>query len=560
MKLNIPSLMKNMSIREKAGQLFLEEFQAYDAPTKEISKIIQKGDIGGTIYFTGSNVRNYEQLAHLTHQLQTVSKKSPNQLPLIISIDHEGGQLNSLLGGTNHPGNMAIAATKNKFENAKIAGAITGKELYATGITVNFAPVIDVAYDTKEFIPDNRSFGSSPTTVAKLATAYFKAHESAGVAACAKHFPGQRIVPAGKDTHFELDSIPYSKKRLNSIEFLPFKKVCAMGISSVMAGHCSYSVFDDKTTPASLSYNLLTKLLRQNWNYKGLVITDDLIMQAIMKMYSKKEAIIKSLNAGSDLIIITGETRNAAEIVEKAVKKGNVSIERLNEACLRVLQFKERWARPNFEIKKAKTIVAKKTSLQQVKKMADESITLVRDADKLLPLKLKKKEKLLIIHPGFHRIVPSDQTNFYKPDVLKIAKKYFSDVIESVVGQQPTFSEIDSTLDLTVWSTHVVFMSINAAFNLQQIELLKKVTLFKPGKIITVALRSPTDIFAYPFSPTHLVTYGHNEEQLEALFRVITGKIKAQGKLPVIFDKKREEILKSKKIKRLSPPKETPRV
>lgn len=250
----------------------------------------------------------------------------------------------------------------------------------------------------------------------------------------------------------------------------------------------------------------------------------------------------------------------AAATALARTKKGDVSMERLNEACLRVLLFKERWARPNFEVKKAKTIVAKKTSLQQVKKMADESITLIRDADKLLPLRLKKKDKLLIIHPGFHRIVPSDQTNFYKPDVLKIAKKYFPDVIESVVGQQPTFSEIDSTLDLTVWSTHVIFMSINAAFNLQQIELLKKVTLFKPGKIITVALRSPTDIFAYPFSPTHLVTYGHNEEQLEALFRVITGKIKAQGKLPLSFDKKREEILKSKKVKRLSPLKETPRV
>ncbi len=560
MKLNIDKLLHSMSIREKAGQLFLQEFQSYWKPTDEIIKVIHRGDIGGTIYFTGCNVRNAAQLAELTWKLQRAAKKSPHALPLIISIDHEGGQLNSLLGGTNHPGNMAIAATKNAAENAKIAGRITGRELKAAGITVNFAPVVDVVYDTKEAITDNRSYSSNPDVCSKLAVAYYTAHEAQGVATCAKHFPGQRIVPAGKDTHYELDVIPFGTKRLNAVEFKPFKSVCAAGIASIMAGHCAYAQYDNKKTPASLSKNLMTKLLREQWGYTGLMITDDLIMQAIMKMYSKEQAIVKSINAGADLIIITGETRNAAAMLEKAVQTGRVKKERLDEACRCVLEFKQTWCAPDFDYTRIESLIHRPADVAKVTKMAAEAITLVRDADKLLPLKPKKREKVLIIHPGFHRLVPSDQTNFYKPDMQAVAAKHFDNFVVSTIGQKPTFSEIDSTLDLTVWSDYVIFMTINASFNKEQVEMLKRVITFKHGKVITVALRSPTDIFAYPFAPTHLITYGHNEEQLHALFKIITGKAKATGRIPLHFDAARMALLKSRNIKRLPPPKETPRV
>lgn len=348
----VNSLLAEMSLAEKVGQLIMVGFRGTgegpDSALKKVMSGIHQGKIGGVILFdydvsTQNPVRNIvslEQVGRLTRQLQHIAP-----LPLFVGIDQEGGRVARLKESHGMP---ELASPKflgsGPVEVSFEAYSGAAKTLAEVGINVNFAPSVDV--DIDPLAPAigklGRAYSAEPEVVTQHAEAFATALESHGLMAAFKHFPGHGS--AANDTHLGLADVTetWEGQELEPYRNLLPKHPQAM----VMVGHVFHKIFDE-TYPASLSKNIITEVLRKELGWGGLVITDDLDMQAISNYYSVKECAGLALNAGVDILLFGNNLQYDPELFEKLfqgvmdlVEEGEVSEERIDEACGRVLRAK----------------------------------------------------------------------------------------------------------------------------------------------------------------------------------------------------------------------------
>lgn len=529
----IKNIIKNLSIEEKIGQLMMENFLGKKEIPDSTKEAILKGRIGNIIYFSGCNVDNGLQLSELSGKVQKIFAKTKHKIPGLIAIDQEGGQLAAVREkATIGPGNMAIGATFDK-NAAFTIGKIAGRELNAMNINLNLAPVLDTACNKDLPVYDNRIFGSCPEFVGKMGIAYIMGCQQAKVAACAKHFPG--LSNTEKDTHNELDMIDKSLNILERNEFLPFKMAIKGGVSSVLTSHTIYPAIDKKF-PATLSKKIINEYLRKKLKFNGVVITDDLYMKAIIKNYGLEEAAFFALIAGADIILAAVSTEGIHKYLVKQAQKGKLSEDIINQAVERVLKLKLKYTDKIKNISVTKKILNNKVFIAQSQKIAEKAVTLVKNQEKLIPLKPKENEKICIIQPAIIRLCMSDTSNLYGDSILKKEiEKYHNKVEEHIVGINPTKEEIDSLHDNVFISDIIIACTANAYKFTGQVEMIKMICEFKKmgKKIITVALRSPSDIAFYNEVDTHILTYGNWPDNIRALVKIIFGESKVYGKLPV---------------------------
>lgn len=338
--------VEQMSLSEKVGQLFQIGFSGFDLDA-EIEAMIKDYYIGGVIYFS-RNIKNLEQTARLSNQLQSLALNSGSKLPLFISIDQEGGSVSRLKGATNFPSNMTLGVVNDKQLTNKI-GKTVGSELKNLGININLAPVLDVNNNPNNPVIGVRSFGSDPKLVAELGKAYIEGIQSEGVIATAKHFPGHGDTET--DSHLELPTINHDKERLNKIELYPFKKAIKAGVKSIMVAHIYFPAFEkEKGIPATLSKSVLTDLLRKKMNFKGLIITDCMEMKAIADNFGTAEGAVRAIKAGSDIVLVShtyAEQKKAVKAVIEAIEKGRISENRIDESVKRIIKTKIKNLDPN---------------------------------------------------------------------------------------------------------------------------------------------------------------------------------------------------------------------
>lgn len=535
--MNAKELLSKMSLEEKAGQLIMSSFvDRYDIP-EDMQKLLETGAVGSILYFSGCNVVDSLQLRDLTEKVQAASLKSPHKIPQFIAIDQEGGQLAPITKKISiGPGNMALGAIRENAEkHAYEMGKVTGKELKAIGVDVCFAPVVDLCFEEGLPVKDNRYFCSNPQQASKLGAAFTKGLQEEGVAACAKHFPGQRNVDI--DSHFELDEVPHDFERLMSHEWVPFKGAIDAGVSMMMTLHASFPKLDETKTPATLSKPILQDYLRGKLHFEGLIVTDDIQMEPIKNVYGIGGAMVKAINAGVNLIIVSGGVYDAHIQIADAVRKGELSEETLNAACLRVLEYKAKYVSTNLlSEKKAAKIVASKAHTKAIQDAADASITLLRNKSNLLPLrKIDPKARIAIVRPSFGRLMMSDNTNFYVHNMKEIFSQYFDNVSEYVFGLNPSDPEILGASDWAFMADYIVLCTYNAYQYPKQLELIQKCFSYaKNEKTILTVLRSPQDLVVIDDEiDTVLATYGVAECSIHALARTIAGINTPSGALPV---------------------------
>ncbi|GEM_PF-450260 len=530
----IKKIISEMTLEEKVGQLFMEYNESKYEVLPHVKEALKEGRVGSIIYFSGCNVENGVQLSELSIKVQEAAKKNRFKLPAIIAIDQEGGQLAAVRKkAIISPGNMAIAATAN-IDDAETMGKITGVQLKAMNVNINLAPVVDTACNLKVPITSNRFFGSDPKLVGKMGAAYVKGCQSQGISACLKHFPGQ--ANSEKDTHWHLDVIDKSLSQLEKNEFLPFKMGIDAGVAAVLTIHAMFPALDKKL-PATLSENIIDGYLRKKLGFEGLVITDDVYMKAIKDYYGVDEAAYLSLKAGCDIVMGAAGTKTMHSYVIEKIKQGKLSIDKINAAVERVLEFKFRYCMDITPVAKAKKILENKKFEEISQKVADNSITLVKNNEGLIPLKTKKDELICIIQPGMIRLEMSDAVNLYDENKLKseIMKRH-KNVREVVIGLEPNKEELISIFDNAFISDIIIACTQNAykyPAQVKMIKELKELADSKNKKLITVALRSPSDLAYYPEIETYLVSYGNWDSQMRALVKVLFGEIKPKGKLPV---------------------------
>jgi beta-N-acetylhexosaminidase len=495
-------------------------FEGQELPEPMRARLAARGAAGVGL-FRYVNVDSPAQVRSLTDAIASLG-------PFLVAADQEGGQLLGLGDGTTpFAGNMALGAVGDA-ELAERVGAAIGSELRALGVTVDYAPVCDLATNPGNPGLGIRSFGDDPAAVAPLVAATVRGIQSAGVAATLKHFPG--IGDMAVDTHHALGSVPHDRERLSAVELAPFRAGIEAGARLVMAGHVAVPALDGgDDLPATLSHAVLSGLLRDEMGFEGLILSDALDMRALPQGAPQVVDVIAALRAGIDLLLCT-PNREAIERIEAAIVHG--AARRLLEPAAiagtqRRLADLRSWL-AGFEQPPLEVVgSARHRALAQ--ELAARSMTLVRDDIGLLPLRLDERQRILAIMPQPADLTPADTSASVAPGLASALRRHHACVDELIMSQAPRPSEIAAARRLAADCDLVVVGTISASLQPEQATLVEAVA-DRPS--VTVALRTPFDLAAYPQATTHVCTYSILPPSLDALADALFGCSGFPGHLP----------------------------
>lgn len=574
-------IVSSMTLEEKIGQMLMPDFRNWKKTGEtsasgltemndEVAGIVEKYHLGGVILFT-ENVVDTEQTVRLTNSFQQASP----EIPLLLTIDQEGGIVTRLQSGTNLPGNMALGAARNET-HAYTSGKIIGKELHSLGLNVNFSPVLDVNNNPGNPVIGVRSYSSDPRLVAGLGIATMKGLQDENTAVTAKHFPGHGDTAV--DSHYGLPLVSHDEERLREVELYPFEEAISAGVDLIMTAHVQFPAFDNTTyiskkdgqeimVPATLSKKVMTGLLREDLGFDGVIVTDALNMKAIADNFGQEEAVVMAIQAGVDIALMPAAVtsleeeyrlENVVVAVKDAVLSGQIPIEQINQSVERILALKmERGiytpetSSLDDKINNALETVGSKKHQKREKKMAEDAVTVLKNEDKTLPFKPKKHDRILILAPF------DDQTESMKRSIRQIKKlrdapietysfsgKVVNDEVKEkidradyiitgsyVVQNDPVVRDgviDDGIVDPSKWAT--VFP--RAAMNYAQ---------GNDKKFVLMSLRNPYDAANFEEAKALIAIYGFKgysndrfrQPNIPAGIEAIFGKATPKGKLPV---------------------------
>jgi beta-N-acetylhexosaminidase len=303
-------------------------------------------------------------------------------LPLLIASDLEGGAAYRFAGATPFPPNMGVAAT-GREQDAWQVGRIGGIEGRAVGVHLTFAPVADINNNPGNPVINTRSFGGDPAMVSRLVATTIRGARSARMLTVAKHFPGHGDTEV--DSHLSLPIVRASRERLAELELAPFRAAIAARVDGIMSGHLALPAIDpDTTRPATLSPLVMKDLLRDSLGFRGLVVTDALDMGALVAKYGAGEAAVQAFLAGSDLLLMPTDAREAVVAMVDAVRSGRITRSRLRASVSRVIRMKERlglFQRRTVSLERVGRIVGRRASIDTARSITARSIVLVRDSN-----------------------------------------------------------------------------------------------------------------------------------------------------------------------------------
>ncbi|GAA2456824.1 glycoside hydrolase family 3 protein [Streptomyces macrosporus] len=537
------AIARRMTLEEKVGQLFVVEVYGQSADqaaqgnrtlygVDTPAEVVSKYHAGGVIYFDArrgpDNVRDPRQIARLSNGLQKAARSTGAGVPLLISIDQEGGSVVYRLTepATLLPGNMALAAGRSE-DDARRSAEIIARELAALGITQNYAPVADVNVNPANPVIGVRSFGSDPALCSALVGAAVRGHHRGGVASAAKHFPGHGDTDT--DSHTGLPQINHTREELDRVDLPPFRAAIARGVDTIMTAHIVVPALDPTGVPATMSHPIITGLLREELGFDGLIVTDALDMQGASGRFPPDVAPVQALKAGCDQLVLAPKMDVAYNAVLAAVRGGEISEERLNASVVRVLEHKIRRGLlkdPYVDEARAERIVGDERHTTAAQAIADRTVTLVRNEGALLPLSPATRSVLV--------------TGWGVGTVQALA-----DAIAARDGQSATALETGAvpaaariTEAATAAARHdLVVVAVNAVAaggdrGAAQARLVR--ALMDTGKpVVAIAVRNPYDIRNFPDVPAYLATYSYGAPSLRAAVRTLYGDLSPAGRLPV---------------------------
>jgi beta-N-acetylhexosaminidase len=521
-----------MTLEQALGQQFLLTFEGREEPPNQFLEILRRQHVGGVVLFRHKNMGNLAELRGLTQALQRAAAES-GQPPLLIAADQEGGQLIAVDQTTPFPGNMALGAAGSDKLAFKVGRAIA-KELSAVGINVAFAPVCDVNSNPLNPVIGTRSFGEDPKFVARLSTAIIRGLQSSGVAATAKHFPGHG--DTSSDSHGGAPIVRHNAKRIRSVELLPFRAAVNSRVRLVMTAHIVMPALNGGSDelPATLSPRILRDLLRKKMQFNGVIVSDALDMHAMEQGTSYVAETMAAVAAGIDLLLFNHDLSRvepACSNLAQAARRRLLSTDEIHASARRIMALKN-WIKRQSQEPLA--VIGCKEHLKLAQEVARKSITLVRDTARQLPLRVRPDEKIAVAIPRPEDLTPADTSSYVKPVLADALRRYHPRVDEFSFGMSPAVEEIGSLSERLANYDVVVLGTINATAHPAQVELVKK--LVKQGtRMITVALRMPYDLAAYPEASTYVCTYSILPPAMEALSEALFGRIAFAGVLPVII-------------------------
>ncbi|AXI10056.1 beta-N-acetylhexosaminidase [Oceanobacillus sp. 143] len=533
----IDNAIKGMTLNEKIGQMLMPDFRNWNGKNvtemlPEIEQMVKDYHLGGVILFA-ENVVTTEQTTKLVAAYQDAAEK----YGLLLTIDQEGGIVGRLQSGTYMPGNMALGATRSTV-TAENVGSVISKELNALGINMNLAPVLDVNNNPDNPVIGVRSFGETPELVADLGISYIKGIQSNGVAATAKHFPGHGDTAV--DSHLGLPEVPHDKERLLEVELLPFQKAMDANIDAIMTAHVTFPKIDNTkviskkdgteiSLPATLSPKVLTGLMREEMGYDGVIITDALNMAAISEHFGAVDAVIRTVKAGTDIILMPVGLEEVVNGLLEAVETGEITEERIEESVRRILTLKINRGVIKTEnpvpveqlVSNAEAVVGSDSHKQVEAEAANQSITLLKN-NSVLPLQVADEDKIVVIG------------NTYINNLHEAITKYHSNT-ELVRATGPlTNDQIAELQDAraVIFGSYTFNVSGRAPSS-PQMQLVNQLIEQVDAPVVGVGIRNPYDIMAFSKIDAYLAQYGFRDASFKATAATIFGDNNPVGQLPV---------------------------
>ncbi|MGW3847232.1 glycoside hydrolase family 3 protein [Streptomyces fagopyri] len=544
---SLRALISRMTLEEKVGQLFVMRVYGHSATAPDqadidanlaelgvrtAAELIARYRVGGIIYFTWAhNTRDPHQIAALSNGIQRVSLAQPRGLPVLISTDQEHGIV-ARVGrpATLFPGAMALGAGCSR-EDARTVGRLSGTELRALGIRQDYSPVADVNVNPANPVIGVRSFGADPEAVAELVTAEVRGYRGAGVAATSKHFPGHGDTAV--DSHFGFPVITHSRELWSDLDAVPFRAAIRAGIDSIMTAHIMVPALDPAGDPATLSRPILTGILREELGYDGVVVTDSLGMEGVRTKYGDDRVPVLALKAGVDQLLNPPSIDVAWHAVLDAVRGGELTEARLDESILRVLRLKAGLGLledPYVSDAGVDRAVGTPDHLRAADRIAERTTTLLVNRRGLLPLSRRTHKDVLVV--GADPASPSG-TDGPPTTVLATALTELGFTATALsTGTTPTEAVIDRAVAAAAGADAVIVGTYNVTAASSQRTLVDR--LVATGvPVVVVAIRNPYDVAQLPSAGAHLAAYSWTDVELRAAARVIAGRAKPRGRLPV---------------------------
>jgi len=511
------SVFNALSPEQRLGQLFM--VAAYsnrnEEHYQEIDALINDYNIGGLIFFQGGAYRQ----AKLNNRYQSLAK-----VPLLIAMDAEWGigmRLDSIM---DFPKQMTLGAIKDDRWIYEMGKAVAN-QFHALNMHINFAPVVDVNVNPNNPVIGYRSFGEDKNNVARKGTAYMKGMQDYGIMANAKHFPGHG--DTGVDSHYDLPVIPHSQERMSETELYPFRALMKDSLLSVMVAHLQVPAYDDReNTPTTLSNKVVTDLLKTELAFDGLVFTDAMNMQGVAKYYEPGEADVKALQAGNDVILFPMDVPEAVKQVQKALKKGKLDQESIDERVKKVLRAKY-WAGLNKSQQVVIDNLTKRINTDQAsllnRMLYQKAITVVDNTDKLIPqIGVKDKQFASLLMGG------KDGSEFRK--MLDMYAPFEHLELDSLSSE---FIDVLSQKDVVVIGYQGISNSPRDQHkvNSEEVQFIKQ--LQAKTKVIVVTFGNAYALKYFEGVENIICTYEDNNITQSLAPQVIFGALKAEGKLPV---------------------------
>ncbi|HWS86081.1 MAG TPA: glycoside hydrolase family 3 N-terminal domain-containing protein [Pyrinomonadaceae bacterium] len=525
----VEETLKSLSLRERLGQMLMTPVQVEQATgerLEELKRQLTELGLGGVVVRGGTP----ETVAALTNELQRASR-----VPLLVGADYERGlRMQMKSAGTPFTNNMGVAAAgdpRAAFEQ----GRITAQEARAVGVNWLFGPVADLNNNPDNPVISVRSFGEDPRRVAEFVSAAVRGTREGGALSTAKHFPGHGDTAV--DSHIGLPTIGADRTRLDRLELVPFRAAVAAGVDAVMTAHIALPKITGDGLPATLSPKVTTEMLRRELRFDGLVVTDSLGMGAITKGFPNGEASVRAIQAGADVALTPPELKASLDALEEAVNSKRLSPERVDESVRRVLRAKYRLGlaeRRTVDPSAVKNLVERPEALASARRVAEASVTLLRDGRGLLPLDAKRAAGAAFV------VVAADEDpeegRTFVPQVQKRvpgARVLRADPKTDVARYDALLSEATKAETIVV----AAFVKRAAgkgtvALPERQAEFVRK--LVASGRpVAVIAFSGPYLVRQFPDAAAFMVAYGIEDVAQEAAARVLFGDAPARGRLPV---------------------------
>ncbi|MGD7788284.1 glycoside hydrolase family 3 N-terminal domain-containing protein [Propionibacteriaceae bacterium Y1700] len=529
----INATMAKMTTEQLVGQLFVMHVYGSDADVADQrnvpdygvakpSEVVEKYRLGGVIYFAwAGNLPTAVQCAKLSNGLQKASltpRRREAQVPLTISTDQETGIVVRLPAeATLFPGAMSLGAGRDT-QLTTDTYAITGTELRALGINVDYAPDADVNVNPANPVIGVRSFSSNPQLVADHVAAGVAGLQSAKVSACAKHFPGHGDTDV--DSHTGFPVITHTRQEWEEIDAPPFRAAIDMGIDSIMTAHLAVPALDASGDPATLSKPILTGVLRDELGYDGVVVTDSLGMAGVREKYGDAEVAVKAIEAGVDVLLNSPAADVQWNAVLNAVRTGRISKRRLETSVRRILGMKyDRGLHesPYVDVDKVSSVIGAADHQARAQQAGDRAVTLLVDDAGLVPL----PQKTAYVTGAGDSSVAALAAGLTAAGITTTSQG---------TGTSPTARQISQAVVASARASATIVLTNNV--NAAQKSLIT--TLIDAGrKVIVVAVRNPYDINQLPGVGSYLATYSSTPVAMKGVARVLAGTIPAAGRLPV---------------------------